>query len=335
MTELTWSDGEVGRTVVFDQGLRERAPKELADRGWSEYELFTTARALADAPAELADRAGQVRLVDPGSVPDIAAEHLDELEAKSLVALGGGRVIDVAKAIAAVRGGRVAAIPTTLSGAEMTGIHRLPAGHEGYGGVRPELVLADPEAMTSLAEPQLRATAMNALAHAGDSMVTPLADGISHALSLGAAELISSSLDADPADRSRSDLARGGILGGWAVDRAGLAIHHVLSQTTVRVCGTPHAETNAVLLPQTMEELRRRDPRRIDAFALALGTSPEGLVDRLRELGGQPSGLAELGASPGVVDEVVEAAMARPELQHMTPGEVSAGDLRRVLEAAW
>ena len=62
-------------------------------------------------------------------------------------------MIDTAKAIAAVTGARVAAIPTTLSGAEMTGIHRLPAGAEDRvdGLVRPSLVIAEPEAMTSAA----------------------------------------------------------------------------------------------------------------------------------------------------------------------------------------
>ena len=67
----------------------------------------------------------------PGQVPDVSAAILDDVGSDDLVALGGGRVIDAAKAVAAVRGGRVAAIPTTLSGAEMTAIHRLPAGHEG------------------------------------------------------------------------------------------------------------------------------------------------------------------------------------------------------------
>ena len=41
--------------------------------------------------------------------------------------LGGGRVIDVAKAVAAISGAKVVAIPTTLSGAPMTAIHR-PGG---------------------------------------------------------------------------------------------------------------------------------------------------------------------------------------------------------------
>ena len=334
MVRVNWSDRDAKRTVVLDQGLFGRAPEELARQGWDAYELFSTERALKDAPAALMAGAGRVHLVEAGPVPEVAASHLEQVRAESLVALGGGRVIDVAKGIAAVRGGRVAAIPTTLSGAEMTGIHRLPSGHEGYGGVRPELVLADPELMTSHPEPQLRATAMNALAHAGDSMVTPLADGISHGLSLAGAELIATSLDAEPSQRNRSDLAQGAILSGWAVDRGGLALHHVLSQTTVRICGTPHAETNAALLPQTMEELRRRAPRWMDPFAMALGGSPEGLAERIRELGGRPRGLAELGATPENVDDLVEAAMARPELRQMTPGELSAGDLRRILDSS-
>ena len=58
-------------------------------------------------------------------------------------------MIDTAKAIGAVRGGGVAAIPTTLSGAEMTAIHRLPEGAAGTRGlVRPRLVIADPSVMT-------------------------------------------------------------------------------------------------------------------------------------------------------------------------------------------
>ena len=69
---------------------------------------------------------------------EVAARLIEDVGDGDLVALGGGRVIDVAKAIAAVGGGRVAALPTTLSGAEMTAIHRLPEGHEAQVGlIRP------------------------------------------------------------------------------------------------------------------------------------------------------------------------------------------------------
>ena len=98
------------------------------------------------------------------------------------------------------------------------------------------------------------------------------------------------------------------------MDLAGLALQHVLSQTTVRVCGTPHAQTHAALLPQTMEELRGRAPERIAELAEALGAEPEGIRERIEELGGGRRGLGELGAERERVAEVVETAMARGEL---------------------
>ncbi len=76
----------------------------------------------------LRESARAVHLVPAGQVPETAAGLLDVAGSSRLVAYGGGRVIDTAKAVASVTGAEVAAIPTTLSGAEMTGIHRLPAG---------------------------------------------------------------------------------------------------------------------------------------------------------------------------------------------------------------
>ncbi len=335
MPELTWRDSTRGRTVLLKRELLARAPEVLAENGFGEFELLTTERAMAGAPAELGPAAQATHDVPPGPVPDVSALLVERVGAERLVAFGGGRVIDTAKAIAAVRGGEVAAIPTTLSGAEMTGIHRLPAGREGYGGVRPALVLADPEAMTSAREPQLRASAMNALAHGAESLFTPLADQLSRAAALRGAAMIASSLDADRAERERSELALGALLCAYGVDRAGLALHHVLSQTVVRVHATPHAETNAALLPHTIEALARRDPAQGRALAEALGTTPERLGQRVAELGGGPRGLGELGAERVGIDAVIEAASARPELFGMTPGEVDVDDLRAILEAAW
>jgi alcohol dehydrogenase class IV len=250
------------------------------------------------------------------------------------VAFGGGRVIDSAKAVAAVRGGEVAAIPTTLSGAPLTAIHRLPAGRDAAAGVRPAVVIAYADAMTSAPEPQLRATAMNALAHGGDSLFTPLADETSREAGLRGAEMLAQSLDQPRETRDRSALALGAILCGIAVDRAGIALHHVLGQTTVRVLGTPHAETYAALLPHTMEALRRRSPEVGDSLAAALGTDGPGLQSRIAELAGHRH-LGELGADRSRLDEVFDVAMTRPELEHMTPGEVTRDDLAAILGAAW
>ena len=127
---------------------------------------------------ELARKASAVHEVQRGPVTSRPPPWSTRCAARTWWRSAAGRVIDTAKAIAAVRGGRVAAIPTTLSGAEITAIHRLPEGHSAPRLVRPALAVCDPALMTGLPEAELRASAMNALAHGADSLATPLANPV-------------------------------------------------------------------------------------------------------------------------------------------------------------
>ena len=251
--DFTWRDGE--RTVVFREGALAGAAELLADGVWERFELVTTPRALGGAPLALAERASAVHEVSRGPVPDTAAALIDAVSNPTLVALGGGRVIDTAKAIAAVRGGRVCALPTTLSGAEMTAIHRLPAGHEHEARhlVRPALVIADPLELTTLDEQRLRASAMNALAHGAEALYTPLANPVATLAALRGAAADSPRRSTARPESDRAGLALGSLLCAAALDSAGFALHHVVCQTLVRVLETPHAETNATMLPLTMD----------------------------------------------------------------------------------
>ncbi len=324
------------RTLLLYAGEITDPLGTLAEQGWEEFELLSTARALADASG-LADGAALVHLVASGRVDEISAALLDEVGSDRLVALGGGRVIDATKAVASISGAAVAAIPTTLSGAPMTGFHRLPAGRESEvsGFARPSLVVAYADAMTSAPEPQLRATAMNALAHGAESLYTPNADDVSREAALGGAELLAKALDQAPGRRDRAGLALGAMLCSIAVDSAaGIALHHVLGQTAVRVLGVPHAEAYAALLPETMRAMRERAPEQIDALATALGTDADGLPERIADLAGHRR-LGELGADRGRLDEVVDQALGRGELAIQTPGEVTRDDVTAILEAAW
>jgi maleylacetate reductase len=323
------------RTLLVYGGPITEPVGTLRRQGWEAFELVSTERALADA-AELREAAGRFHLVPDLPVDEASGALVDEVGSGRLVALGGGRVIDSAKAIASVRGAEVAAIPTTLSGAPITGFHRLPAGRESEaaGFARPSLVVAFSDAMTSAPEPQLRATAMNALAHGAESLYTPLADDTSREIALRGAELLARVLDEPPEQRDRAALALGALLCAIAVDRAGIALHHVLGQSTVRVLGVPHAETYAALLPQTMDSMRARAPEQIEALARALGTDSNGIKERIDDFAGHRR-IGELGADRSRIDEVVEVAMARPELFQMTPGEVDRSDLAGILEAAW
>jgi alcohol dehydrogenase class IV len=329
---FTWRDGE--RLIRFRSGLLVSALEELAANGWTRFELLSTARALRAAPVELPERAAAVHEVPPGTVPQASAAILDEVTVPSLVALGGGRVIDVAKAIAAVRGGRVAAIPSTLSGAEMTRIHRLPEGHEAPGRIRPVLVLADPEPMTSLPEADLRASAMNALAHGVEPLYVPGANPVASMAALKGAELIAQALDQPRGDRDRDALALGSLLCAYALDSAGLAIHHVVCQTLVRVLGVPHAPTYAALLPRTMEAMRPRVPDAIAELAEAIGTEPERIGERLEALGGGHRRLSDLGADRGRLDGAIGAMLRRPELAD-TPDPPGREELVDLVSSAW
>jgi alcohol dehydrogenase class IV len=331
--DFTWRDGE--RLIRFADGAAAEGPQLLEAEGFTPYVLLTTARATDAAPGVVAG-ASAVLHVPPGRVDEISASLVEEAGDRPLVALGGGRVIDTAKAIAGVRGGRPAAIPTTLSGAEMTPFHRRPAGVAGARLVRPGLVISDPALMASGPPPRLAATAMNALAHALEALYTPLANPVTEMAALRAAELIAAGLPREPP--ARDDLALGGLLAGYASGATGIAGHHAVSQTLVRIAGTPHAETNAVVLPHFAALMAVRAPAAMGAFAAALGdpegdpTAAAGRAAKLAARSGHTR-LSTLGVEEAGLAEIATVAAAHPLLAN-TPQPPDEDELRRLLHDA-
>jgi alcohol dehydrogenase class IV len=218
----------------------------------------------------------------------------------------------------------------------MTGIHRLPAGAESRvrAMVRPDLAIADPEAMTSQAEQALRASAMNALAHGADSLYTPFANPVSQMTALRGAALIAGSLDEEGQERNRAALALGSLLCAYAIDSAAFGLHHVICQTLVRICGSPHAETNAAILPRAMVFMVPRAPDQLTSLAEAIGTAPEQIEARVLELGGNPAGLDAVGADREKLDQAIESMLIRPELA-FTPEPPSRDELAQLIAGAW
>jgi len=344
--DFSWRDA--GRTVVFRRGGVARAVEVLRENGVEEFELLSTERALGemDGAKDLAEAAAGVHEVARGSVPAAAAaltdalappSHTDEgVRVRPLVAFSGGRVVDVAKAVASVSGAEVVAIPTTLSGAPMTAIHRLPEGSEERvrGMARPSLVIADPEAMTGQPEGEMRASAMNALAHGADTLYSPMSNPVSEMTALRGAELIGRTLDEEREERDRAGLALGAILCGYAIDSAGLGLHHVVCQTLVRICGTPHAETNAAVLPHALAFLAERAPEPYGRLAEALGTKAGELRERVEDLC-HPERLGQLGGNESNLDEALDAMLQRPELERVPGASVTRADLERLVRQAW
>jgi alcohol dehydrogenase class IV len=321
MDDFTWRDGD--RVVRFGRGAIADAGELLGDR----YVLLTTERGQATAPDVVA-RAAAVHHVPGGRVDDVAGDMLDAVERGGLyVALGGGRVIDVTKSLAAARGADVAAIPTTLSAAEMTGGHRHARGVDpSTRRVRPRIVINDPALSASQPEHELAASAANALGHAVEAPVARDASPVPVLAAREAARLLAH-------DDDRDALALGALLSGYALDATGLGLHHVLSQTLARFAGVWHGCANAAMLPHTTAALRTRAPRELTALDEAAGIEMEALARRFALRAGAQQ-LRDLGVTEDALETCVREALSRPQLAH-TPPAAEELEIRALYEAAW
>jgi alcohol dehydrogenase class IV len=255
------------------------------------------------------------------------------LEGELLVALGGGRVIDVAKALAAADPPRrVAAIPTTLSAAEMTSLHRQAAGVSAdTPGVRPAIVLNDPALSASQPAEQLAASAANALGHAVEAPLTPLASPVTTMAAHAGGRMLVDGLAPDEPARDR--LALGALLAGYAIGAAGYGLHHVMSQTAVRLGGVGHGPANAILLPHTLQALARRFPDRVAELRQALGDDPAAIAAEFARRAGTAR-LRDAGVEAERLAECADAAAGRMELA-LTPPPADRDELLAIYEAAW
>jgi len=319
---FTWQDGE--RMIRFGRGTAAEAVGVLGGPG---YALLTTERAHAAAP-EVVEAADTVVDVAPGRVDELAGELLGTIAQDRIVALGGGRVVDVAKALAGASGGaaRAMAIPTTLSGAEMTRVHRQAAGAPaGAVNVRPAVVVNDPLLSASQPEPELAASALNALGHAAEGPCTPRANPVSTLAALEAARLVAGAWPRSGGP-DRDALALAALLAGYTIDSTFYGLHHVLSQTLVRLAGVGHGAANAIMLPRTLGALEWRFPAWIERFGEAMGGDPAELAAALCARTGATR-LSQLGVDPAALDACADAAAERPELD-LTPPRADRAELR-------
>ncbi len=325
--DFTWRDGE--RLIRFAGGAAAEASARVAGLGVEGYERLG-GESGRERAAALGDAATALRIVAPGRVDDLAGELLDHGPAGPFVAFGGGRVIDVAKSLAGATGSRCAALPTTLSGAEMTPFHRRPAGRADAAMARPALVVADPELMAGGPAQRCAASAMNALAHAMEALYTPLRGPVTDDAALRAAGLLSAGVR----DGEAGALALGALLAGYASGATGIAVHHALCQSVVRAAGAPHAETNAVVLAHSARFAAGRAPEPMARLARALGGNDA--AETIASLSARSgyTRLAELGVEEHHLDEAARTAAEHPGLVLTPGGAPSPDELRSLLAAA-
>lgn len=237
---------------------------------------------------------------------DRADALLRELAPDVFVAVGGGSVIDTAKALALLAtnrgsirnflfgGGRkieisplpVIALPTTAgSGSEVTGSCVISDTKRGVklsvtdDWLIPRMAVVDPLLHVGMPALVTASTGMDALTHAIEAYVSKNANPISDAFSEKAIELIGVHLRAAVADgrnlEARSGMAQAAVLGAMAFLNAGLGAVHGISQSVSGVIHSAHGVTNAVLLPTVMRFNLPGNPMKFSRIASALGQQAE------------------------------------------------------------
>jgi alcohol dehydrogenase class IV len=329
---FTFNDGE--RTIRFGPGVVAEAVDVLGGPG---YTLLTTERTARMAP-RVVEAAAAVHHVPHGLVEDVAGELLAIVEGDRLVGLGGGRVVDAAKSLAAARTAaghptRALAIPTTLSGAEMSGGHRIAKGAASELRVRCAVVVNDPALSASQPVPALAASAANALGHAAEAPCTVHANPVATLAALEGARTIAAAFRRRGDEPDRHALALGALLAGYAIGSAGLGLHHVLAQTLVRAAGASHGQANAALLPHTLGALAWRFPAQAVALEEALGEDPSDAAGRLAGLA-RAGGIRELGIEADALRRCADVAAERAELD-ATPPRADRAELLAIYESAF
>jgi maleylacetate reductase len=332
--------------VVFGAGSVRALPDELDALGARRIVLITT-------PARPAQRAALTmaiggRLADsiadagaPATPEQIAkaAAVVQAAKADACVAVGGGSVIGLAKAIALRSTHITIAVPTTYSGSEMTTIFGVTEGGEKRTGrdprVAPRLVIYDPELTYGLAPATSAASGMNAIAHCVEAAYAPGASPVALLMAWDGLRRLADSLPeimSAPGDpRARADALAGAHLAGRALDMTSMGLHHKLCHVLVGSFGLPHAQTHAALLPCVTAFNAPAAPEAMTRVAAALRADDavQGLVDLTRHLG-TPK-LKDLGFG---VEQIPRAAALTVKDSYPNPRPVTESDVRRILEDA-
>lgn len=333
--------------VVFGAGCLAELPDVLGRAGFDRALVVTTpgrSAALGDPSTALGGRfAGlfdRAELHVPAAVVTAALDDVARLAPDSVVAVGGGSAIGLAKALALVAGLPVVAVPTTYSGSEMTGIWGITENGVKRTGrdvrVAPRVVVYDPALTLGLPPDASAASGMNAIAHAVEALYAPDANPRSTLLAEEAIRALGRALPrlvGRPDDlEARADALGGAHCAGTALGMTSMGLHHTLCHVLGGAFGLPHALTHAVVLPHVMAFNASAAPEAARRVAAALGAADAaaglGALDRTL---GLTASLADLGLGAADLDRAADQVAGR---RFANPRPVTREAVRAVLEAA-
>lgn len=264
--------------------LGARRPLLLTDKGVNATGLATLlANVLAEGELPVAAIWDEIPADSSTAVVERIAKRYRELDCDSLVALGGGSVIDTAKAVNILTsmGGDhlldysgagcltrplkpLAVVPTTAgTGSEVTLVAVIKDEASGRKVpftspfLLPQLAVLDPRLTQGLPLNITAATAMDAMTHAIEAFIGTAKNPVSDALALMAVEKISSALPQiihDPQNKQlRLQLAEGSTLAGMAFSNSMVGLVHALGHSLGARCHLPHGLCMNLFLPTVLD----------------------------------------------------------------------------------
>ncbi len=327
LPDVLAGDGLERPFLLIDRGL-DAIPAIAAVIG-----AVTWAGRYDKAPGEPTD--GQV---------DESADLLRASGADSVVAIGGGSVMDTAKAARLcvdhggpyalwAAGGRtypparlpLVLIPTTAgTGSEVSGgaVITIEETHIKAGIASPTMrgqhALVDPVLTYGLPRTPTRDAGVDALAQAIAAIAVTARTPIGNGIGLEAIRMAADALPAVCADGSnheaRQQMACVSLMGGLVMNISDCGSEHSIAQALGGAFGIPHGLTVGLVLAESMDHDRHAVPELFDRIADALGEPQDGTADGSRAVRAVRRILREVDfpvlSSIGVTEDQLEGLAA-------------------------
>ena len=309
----------LNETSYFGVGCREELANEVKARGYKKA-LLVSDKVLAECGVlgkvkEVLNKAeiAYEEFTDIKQNPTIknckdGLEVFNKVGADFIIAVGGGSVIDTAKAVAIVKNNPefadirslegvapthskcvpIIALPTTCGTAAEVTINYVITDEENNRKMVcvdpkdiPLVAIVDAELMASMPSKLIASTGMDALTHAIEGYITKGAHTISDMFEIKSIELIAKHLRGAVADRNMTDMDGMSIaqyVAGMGFSNVGLGIVHSMAHPLGAVFDIPHGVANALLLPIVMEFNMSACIEKYGDIARAMGVDTIGMT---------------------------------------------------------
>lgn len=284
----------LNETSYFGRGARNNLATEIKSRGFHKVLLVTDKTLYESKLVDMVTRVLERNIIGyylfDGVKPNPTVKNVQDgllmaniNNVDCIVAVGGGSVIDTAKAISIImtnpefndvvsldgvadtknKGLPLFALPTTSGTAAEVTINYVITDEARTKKMVcvdvhdiPQVAIVDPDLMDGMPQPLAAATGMDALTHAMEGYITKAGWLIPDMFHVNAMALIYKNLEKAAKEKNKvavEKMAYAQYIAGMGFSNVGLGIVHSMAHSLGAYFDTPHGVANALLLPHVMK----------------------------------------------------------------------------------